>query len=641
MTVNEKYKLYLEAKDAYYNSGTAIMTDSEFDELESWLEANMVGFDKSVGSPVKGVAEKFPHWSPMLSLDKVQFGSFKNKSAFMYAVNNKLPKLSNSEYVVLPKYDGLALNVQYKDGKLFRALTRGDKTEGRDVKHLLTWLPQNLGLAMDLEVRGEVVLPTNIFETHSYFKGQQNPRNSASGLLGRDDYIPEHDLLNFIIFDVRRYQDNKTFHYDITNSDSWDMFEQYDNIEMAHSIKFVNHINTYDYMLEYRKRTAYQLDGYVLTTYNNDIRNTDTGKNAPKHSLAIKFPAPEYITEIKDIEWNFGKTGEFTPVAILEPITFDGTTVTKASLHNWGNIIKKNLSPGAKVTIEKAGDIIPQIKNVVTPSQVDFKFPLLCPHCQSNTQVVDDLHLICDNENCSGKLNETIKSNISLLEVDYLGAATIDKLLESNEYDSVVDFLNPDKNSRDALIANGMKDGSMVTKISNQLRNIRQLKLENVIQLMGIANLGGSTANRIAFWWEYDIEDWSGMNRSIISLFTHGTYGIKLDRIISDLEKWGIEVIPPKNPNDEVDADNVVEIKNIKIEMTGSPKPNWKTKGEFLTDINHNTSNGTSIIHTKIKDADYLVTDDLTSTTGKMTTAKKLGISVITYNELFKMVSPF
>lgn len=626
-STEDKIDLYSRAKDAYYNTGNAIMTDSDFDQLEDWLVANVPSFQKTVGAKT-GVAEKYKHWSPMLSLDKVQYGTFDNDTDFMLAVNDKIGYYG--KYVALPKYDGLALNVQYKNGKLYRALTRGDKSEGRDVKHLLDFLPDRIGYSNDVEIRGEVVLSTSTFNTNPYFQNQQNPRNSASGLLGRDTKITEHNLLEFIVFDIREYLENDVIrHHDFENSK---LEFVSNNIHIAHVKEFTNHMDVYNHMLDYRKTSKYQLDGYVLTTFDNDVRNKDTGKTAPKYAVAVKFPAPESITTIEDIEWRLGKTGEFTPVANLTPFELDGSIITKASLHNYGYIFDKKVTIGAKVAIEKAGDIIPQIVKVITSGDGNVNIPTHCSYC-NEPLTIDTIHLNCTNPKCLGQLTQKLKSDISILKVDFLGEASIEKLAQSGEYETVLDFLNPTKNSVTALVANGLPNGSQVRKISAQLQSITEIDLANVIKSMGVNNLGDSIANKLAIWWVYDIEDFKGANSKIIKLFTEGHHGIFLDTKLDDLEEWNIDVIVPKDPNETVVVKNNNSIRIINIEMTGSPKPKWNTKQQFVEDC---VMNGVNLRPVKINNADYLLTDDVNSNTAKMKTAKSKGIPILTYESFFR-----
>lgn len=637
--IQKANELYQQAKDAYYN-GQPIMSDLDFDQMESWLEDNDSSFEKTVGAPVSGVAQKYKHWTPMLSLDKIQakrgdsnllqlnedFDTWTTR-AFKSASGTGIG-FNNSDTIILPKYDGLALNVQYRNGKLVKALTRGDKLEGKDVKDLLTWLPNNLESPHNIEIRGEIVLPKETFNSHPYFKGQQNPRNSASGLLGREDRLPVHDELHFVPFEIRVYDEVDAGILEYIDCVHPNNFIKY--IHWTENIRKPDYFvdkglrDNYETMLKYRQECVYQLDGIVYTIFDFQFRRAvGESSNTPNWSLAIKFIPTEVYANIIDIEWNMGKTGEFTPVAVFDPVELDGTQVTKASLHNVGYIESKNAKIGAQVLIEKAGDIIPQIIEVVEDGHT-YHIPKSCPHCGTELNR-DGVHLTCQNSDCSGINSKQFITNLNHLELDHVGPRTAQILFESNQFKTVFDLLNPVKNSVSYLVGAGLVDGSNVRKINKQLESIDSISLEKVILGMGVPNLGPSIAKAIAVWWVYSIEDFHGLDRSVINSFVNGDNSNRLADILDDLEEWNIRIIEPEDP---AQAQQKI-IQSISIEMTGSPKPDWKTKSEFLKQFS-------GVVHTKLDTADFLITDDLSSTTVKMKKANQLGIEIMTYQEFFK-----
>ena len=633
--------LYNVTKDAYY-SGKPIISDIGFDYLENHL-INTYSFKPTVGSQSKltsSIAPKFQHQYPMLSLDKIQVGkeslndgTLKNK--FNDWVNKNRINVDN--LYGTPKYDGIGLNLQYVNGKLVKALTRGDGREGKDVKHLLIdvvpfTLPDYNTLIGDtkFELRGELLITKEDFEKH--FKStQQNPRNSVAGLMGKKTRVDEHSLIHFVYFDLRAdaneykiYQLFQQFKFDDLNISPAKPFIPAGEFNLGFDIN-----EAYIHFKKFREDSKFQLDGFVISTSNEDERKRlGESKHSPNWAVAIKFEAPEAITTINDITWNMGKTGEYTPVAILEPVQLAGTLVTRASLHNYGHINKMNCSLGAEVQIEKAGDIIPQIVNIITPSQTKFDAPTHCYHCDEELIIENELHLCCQNDDCNGKMENRFRRGIEYLKIDHIGGKGSDKLFSSGKFTSVFDLLNPDKNTVDFLIDAGYANGSTVRKISHQLKNINELELETIILMMGINNLGESTAKQIAIWWDDDsIANFNGLEKKLIDRFTDGDYGEQLGDIIDTIESYGITV---KNelPTQNVDG------KVIKVCLTGSPKNfGHKTKKNFLNAINNNILN-LSIEEVKIKDSELLVTDDYNSSTDKMKYARNNNIPICTYGDI-------
>lgn len=355
-----KKELYKQAKESYY-AGTPIMSDEEFDNLEQELR-NLGELEEQVGAVDKDA--KFPHPTPMLSLSKFQADKTTGKAPTEQVLNwcrSIVEKTGGVEdnhvFEVTCKYDGNSGNCIYKNGKLWKVLTRGDGKFGRDVtdkiRHLI---PEEIRITGTVEIHGEIIMKKSVFETQ-YAGKFANPRNLVAGILGRDDNAMIEDLC-FIAYDAKF--DGKYAGIDTINSLGFNKFDK------PFSTNFIYRHDKFDElferMVEVRKNSEFPLDGFVLKTYSNKAKAI-LGENDhdPEWGKAIKFKPVGVTTEIVDIEWNMGRTGEFIPKAILNPVEVDGSTVSKVALYNAGYVVNNNIQKGTKVRIAKAGDIIPQI----------------------------------------------------------------------------------------------------------------------------------------------------------------------------------------------------------------------------------------------------------------------------------------
>ena len=350
---------YLLAKQKYYE-GDPIMSDYEFDYLEDQLKLAESQVVNIVGSQSLKDA-KFNHASPMLSLNKIQvhhnipFPTSKFNSWYLGS------KISSTLLEATPKFDGSSCNLIYENGKLEWALTRGDKEKGQNIIDKMKLIvPQTINIKDKCEIRGEVVIPIKIFE-EKYAKDYKNPRNFVAGILGRDE-INEEIIkdFRFVSFESRIHTDSNFYHHPHTLE-----FLKENGFITSVFIKVFEHTefkSIYDLFAGFRKTSPYQLDGIVIKFQESERNEIGETTHHPKWAIAIKFPPMESATTIKNIIWSPGISGEFTPIGVLEPIDLDGTTVSNVNLHNYGNIIKQGLLPGAKVIIVKSGDIIPIVQ---------------------------------------------------------------------------------------------------------------------------------------------------------------------------------------------------------------------------------------------------------------------------------------
>lgn len=372
--MSEKYNIpvleekYLKAKISYYE-GKPDLTDPEFDALEKILKEVGSKVVEQVGSKRKDF--DFYHPTKMLSLDKIQTeetpeGINYMEEDFMKWYQKRKAIIGTGVALLgSPKFDGNAINIIYRGGKLANIVTRSDAYTGKDItKRFLKKVPNYIDLMAItfseddvVEIRCEVVIKTKIFN-EKYAEDFANPRNYVAGVIGADDedevkieeldIIPLHYILNGKQISQRGFIKNPLYNH-------------------SFNLSFLaeNYIETIKSYENLRKNFPYQLDGVVIT-FPTEYRDL-LGENDhdPEWGIAIKFIPIEAITEVEGIEWNVGKRGELVPTVLLKAVLLDGSTIRRASGYNARYIIDNGLRPGSMVSIHKSGDIIPEISKVI------------------------------------------------------------------------------------------------------------------------------------------------------------------------------------------------------------------------------------------------------------------------------------
>ena len=636
--MTEKEKLYLKAKESYYN-GNPIISDEVFDTLEDELKTLNSQIVQNVGHKTfESLRKKHYHLSSMLSLAKIKTTD-----------NNKPPieefwkwhkKVQEKHfYDVTPKYDGNAVNIIYKKGILEKALTRGDGIKGLDITDKINNLvPKKIENKETIEVRGEILVSMKTFyEKYNDFK---NPRNFVAGILNHKKTNKEivKDLV-FIPYSVRIIEEMKKIQFltideeiHFLNRNSFKELPFRESLIVSSIGPKGGFKKIFKTMLKYREeRCPYQLDGFVLKCSNIDIR-TKLGStdHHPEWALAVKFKPQQTVTTIRDIVWEIGKTGEFTPIALLYPVDLDGSKISRCTLHNKRYIENNKVFPGAEVSIVKTGDIIPQVEEVITPSTINYEFPSICPYCKKPLRL-DDIHIYCSNKDCSGTDLLKFRYSINQLKMDFFGQKTIDKLFEMKKINSIFDIFDKKIFNKHYLVKNGFSDGKSTDRLLNSVYKIKRIKLETVILMMTISNLGTKASEQIAR--KFVGLDYShyGLPKKVFESFNENQENhIKLKDYIKKLENNGITIeYPIKEQN------NISKIGGT-IELTGSPKnAGFNTKKEFL-----NFANKVGYTHSKLdKKSKFLVTDNYNTQTSKMKKASSIGIEIITYNDFVSKFS--
>ena len=512
----EKYSYY------YYTLNESLISDVEFDKLLKELEdlekvnPQYSMFDsptQQVGSSLKNTKfSKVTHKEKMLSLsNSYNIGEIED---FIKRVDKLLENRKKPSYVLEVKLDGLSISVTYKDGKLVQGVTRGDGVIGEDVTENILQIqsiPRFLKEKIDIEVRGEIVLPISKFQKINEKRlanGEEifaNPRNAASGTLRQLDpeIVKERGLDCYFYFVVGGEK------YGIkTHREAFDFIEKI-GLKTTGIDEVLTSVEEIDKRIEYwkdaREKLDYETDGMVLKV--NEIEYWEVLGNttkSPRWAIAYKFPAKQVSTKLLGITWQVGRTGKVTPVAELEEVEVSGSCVKRASLHNFDEIVRKDIKIGDKVFIEKAAEIIPQvvksIKELRTGEEQEVLAPTTCPICGTPLEKEEGLvDLKCPNPSCPAKVQGRFEYFVSRdgMNIIGLGQKIVERFLELGYLNDVTDIyrLSEHREEMEALEKMGKKS---VENLLNSIEESKQREYSKVLYSLGIPEVGKFMANLLA-----------------------------------------------------------------------------------------------------------------------------------------------
>jgi len=633
MNIQNLETQYLKAKIAYYE-GHPIMSDVAFDVLEKELSIAGSKVIEQVGSKRKDF--DFPHPTPLKSLAKLQTESVNGITNYQEkAFDEWLWKRKNIVYNFKhfsieymrysPKFDGSSVNIVYRNKNLESVLTRGDGKFGKDVtdrfrKHL----PMCIDIDGIVEIRCEAVMKKSIFEK-KYAAEFANARNIVAGIIGKDDFDVEK-VADLTLMPLYLLVDGK-------HEDFLKVHEIMDGYHIIANTIFGGKVRTFvkdylyiiKYMEDFRKTTDYQLDGIVFALPEETREYLGENEHSPEWAIAIKFVPDEVVTPVIGIEWNLGKTGELTPVVKLKPVTLAGTEVKRASGYNAGYILNNKLGEGAFVSIAKAGDIIPEVQEVVVPGQV-AEFPKVCPSCKKSL-TFDGIHLMCNNENCEGRIACKLGSASAMLDLKGVGGRTLEPFAKDfkNMYELMHSVLNPSPEVGIDYEKYGIKRGSRSHEIFyDAFRNIKSLKYSQVILMMGYDGIGRKLSEQAAREYCGLTPNYASLEKALVDKLHEPEVIEYIKYAVSELERFGITIDKPEDKKEAVGI--------VYACLTGSPKAfGFKTKEEFISKF-------PNIIEVSVtdKNCNYLITDDYNSTSSKMKAAEKKGVKIVTYGD-FKL----
>lgn len=516
--LREEIKKY---NDFYYSQNKSLISDTEYDmklkELES-LELKYPEF-KEAGSPTESVGSsltntkfsKVKHDVPMISLANSY--NIEDIDDFVSRVR-KLTGVERPVFALEVKLDGLSISIHYKDGKLVRAVTRGDGLVGEDVTEnilAIQTIPKVLNENITCEVRGEVVFPLSNFEVMNSKRrmvGEEpfaNARNAASGTLRQLDpkIVAERglDAYFYYLVDAEKYN-IKTHHESIKYLAKLGLKVT----GICETISNLDHLNSrITYWGQLREDLDYDTDGMVIKLDDLSLWSKlgQTNK-VPRWAIAYKFPSKQVTTKLRKVTWQVGRTGKLTPVAELDEVELSGSTIKRATLHNLKLIWSKDIRIGDTVFLEKAAEIIPQVVRPViedrTGNEMVVSEPTHCPECRSRLTVSSDkVDIRCTNKDCPAIVEGKIIHFVSRDAMNIVGMADelISRLVREGFVEDISDLYEL-RNHRDSLIKLPRMGETMVDNLLKSIDDSLDRPYKNVIAALGIPNVGLYLAGFIA-----------------------------------------------------------------------------------------------------------------------------------------------
>ncbi len=635
----------------YYNLDSPEISDYEYDMLLRELENIEEEFPELIteDSPTQRVGgergEKFSpveHIVPMESLhDSFSPDEIRDFDRRVREV------VRDPEYVVEPKFDGLSVSCEYRNGRFVRGSTRGDGVVGEDVtENLMTIksLPKTIENAPAfLEVRGEVYMSLETFERltaeqeNNGEKPFKNPRNAAAGSLRQKDArVTAKRHLDIFVFNIQRIEGVEI----LTHKASLDyltelgfptaFYHTTDDIEEV--LKEIDEID------KKRGELPCDIDGAVvkLNSLSDRARLGSTAK-FPRWAEAYKYPPEEKETELLDIEINVGRTGALTPVGIFTPVLLAGTTVSRATLHNEDFIKERDIHIGDTVLIRKAGEIIPEVLSVVKSKDgaEEFSFPEYCPSCGSKiVREEGEAAARCTNTACPAQLLRHLIHFVSrdAMDIDGLGPAVLEQLLENGLIKSFVDLYKLDLSSLAALDRKGEKSAS---NLIASIEKSKKAEIYRLVYALGIRHIGEKAAKllcerflSIDALFEASVDEIASIDGygMIMAQSVYDYFSLEETReLISELKALGVEM----KPLEKKEKEGVFLGKTFVL--TGTLPTMSRKEASLLIE-----QNGGKTSSSVSKKTDFVLAGE--DAGSKLTKAQTLGITIISEEELKEML---
>lgn len=638
-----------------YDAGHSYISDEDWDKLYFKLEE----LEKELGyslpdSPTKKVI----YQAPILELNKVNH----NHSMLSLAKTKDLLEakkaMQGKEYLMMLKMDGLTLSLLYEDGKLKRAETRGDGFVGEDVTHnaiVIPSIPKKIPYKERLIIDGEIICKYNDFDAFSNV--YKNPRNFAAGSIRLLDpkECATRDL-TFVAWDVIEGLNELA-----SLTDKLGTIATFDFNIASFIRSSLCSIGTNEAEIEWLKEEAkinnYPIDGIVFKI--NDIAyGKSLGQTAHhfNNAIAYKFYDETHETRLKYIEWTMGRTGVLTPVAVFEPIEIDGATVERASLHNVSvmrEIMGNCCYAGQRIEVFKANQIIPQIMSADKMNYGDvvahggvtvdgFSGEIYCPICDGPTSLVESdsgtVNLVCDNPQCKGKLINRLDHFCSKkgLDIKGLSKATLEKLIDWGYVEDLDDLFNLEM-VRDIWIKQpGFGEKSVNKIIAAVYASSQTATLDAVISAAGIPLIGRTVAKDLAKRFKTYKNFREHINKGFDFSQLDG-YGPEMNKALLTFDYSELDFIVGSYMNiyipEDKEESKANSLEGTTFVITGKLKM-YKNRDALKAEIE---AHGGKVVGSVTKKTDYLINNDVNSTTAKNKTAKDLGIPIISEEDFINI----
>lgn len=641
--MKELINILNKASELYYQKNTIMMTDYEYDHLYDELvelekETNMtlsnsptINVEPEISSSLKQVE----HPSPMLSLAKTK------------KVSELENFLGDKEGLLSWKLDGLTIVLTYEDGKLISGVTRGTGIIGElvteNVKQFKN-VPLTIPYKGRLVLRGEAIIKYSDFNRMNEELGDgssqyKNPRNLCSGSVRQlDSSITAKRCVNCIIFALIESSTNisnlKSECFDWLKNQGFEVVEHYKvtkNTVKEQVLMFKEKVKEYDI----------PSDGLVIT-YDDIAYGNSLGTTAkfPKHSLAFKWKDETVATTLRKVDWLVSRTGLINPVAVFDPVELEGTIVSRASVHNVSILEGLKLGIGDTIMVYKANMIIPQIASNSTQSG-NLEIPDRCPVCGSKASIIsnsDVKYLYCMNDFCKAKLIKRLSLFVSrnAMNIDGISDMILNKLITEKIVNNYKDIYHLDRYKDKIIAFDGFGEKSYNNMI-NSIEKSRHVKLANFIYALGIPDIGFSRAKLICNHFNNDFNKISNLTYEELSNIPGVGDVIAKEWIdtfsnpdfIEELKELKEEIdIPKASTNSNKDLDGLTFV------ITGSLNKftNRDTMIEFIEE------HGGKVVTSISSKVNYLINNDITSTSTKNNKAKELGINIIDEDKFLELI---
>lgn len=640
----ELTELLNKAGKAYYQESKEIMTNLEYDGLYDELvelekETGIILSESptvNVGFEVISSLPKVKHDEPMLSLDKTK--SVEELSAF----------LKDKKGVLSWKLDGLTVVLKYMDGKLIQAVTRGNGEIGEDITNnakTFKNIPLSIPFKEELIVRGEAIIKYSDFEKineeiEDLDSKYKNPRNLCSGSVRQlNNKITSERNVKFYSFNLVKAGEKE---FELT-SQQLAFLEEIGFSVVEYMI--CDNITIYDHVAEFAEKiNGFDIPSDGLVLIYDDIkygRSLGRTSKFPRNGIAFKWADEVAKTTLKEIEWSPSRTGLINPVAIFEPVELEGTTVSRASVHNISIVESLRLGIGDEIEVYKANMIIPQIKSNITMSG-KIEIPSECPACGGKTvikQINDVKSLYCPNEKCVAKHVKkfTHFAGREGMNIEGMSEETMEKFIDKGFIHKFGDIYKLEKYKQEIIDMAGFGEKSY-EKIIESVNRSRKAVLPRLIYSFGIMNVGLSNAKVICRYYDGKIERLLEAKEEEL---------VEIEGIGEVIAKSFYEYI--NNPENKEEITGLLKELEIEApeEIDGNSQISGKTfviTGSVLHFSNRNEikeiieSKGGKVTGSVTSKTDYLINNDTLSSSSKNKKAKELDIPIISEEDFLKMI---
>ncbi len=613
MNTDEIVKLLLDAKDAYYNTETPLMSDAEFDELEEKLRTIDPDnkYFSSVGLELSS-ADKIKHTIPMLSMGKA-----KNINDIITWIK-RLGLVEHEKFIIEPKIDGLSATCRYRDGKLIYTATRGDGEYGQDISHIAEYvkdIPCAISFTKDdIEVRGELYLPRNT----ELDTGGRPLRNNCVGLINRKENRGDLKYVRFAVYQISGVEsyNSESTRIDLLGKNGFNAVKyskaaNADEIESFYS----------SYMERLRSEWEYETDGLIISVDDRRLFDEIDSRWILDHhhhyAIALKPPAEFRETTLNDVVWQVSRQGNLVPVALFEPVIIGGARLGRATLNNYENVKKLKIEKGDTLIIQRANDVIPFVYgNKSSINRELFNSGIVvkeCPSCKS-IPVQWGVHLKCVNPECREQIIQRIIYWVKNCSIENVAEASIRKLFDLGRIKNIKDIYGLSEKDFEGI------EGFAEKKILNfitEVRGSKRMTAAELISRLGIPLVQKKSLVKMGIYTIQGFLDFSDdtyvIGKNIIEWKSDEANQILLKELLGVLE------IAEEEKKDSAG----------KVCMTGKGPGKRNNLIKIIEDMGYEYSPSVT------KDLVILICDDVNGKSSKLDNARKNGIKLMSYEEFF------